>query len=83
MRAIKCELCGANDFVEKDGVFICQYCGTRYFLEETKKTMAVKVDNAKKYDNYKKLAERSFKDKLYREAYEYYDKMLELNPDDW
>lgn len=92
MKAIKCELCGSNDIVKQEGVFICQYCGTKYSLEEAKKMMVegtvevtgtVRVDDSSKYNNYKKLAERSFKDELYKEAYEYYDKMLELNPDDW
>ena len=92
MKVIKCELCGSNDIVKDNGVFVCQYCGTKYSLEEAKKMMVegvvevsgtVKVDNTSKYDNLKKLAERSFKDELYHEAFEYYDKMLELNPDDW
>ncbi len=37
MKAIVCELCGSNDLVKEDGLFVCQYCGTKYSLEEAKK----------------------------------------------
>ncbi len=32
-----CELCGSNDFVKTDGMFVCQGCQTKYTLEEAKK----------------------------------------------
>ena len=37
MQAIKCELCGSNQLIKKDGFFQCEYCGTKYTLEEAKK----------------------------------------------
>lgn len=92
MKAIKCELCGSNDIVKNDGFFVCQYCGTKYSLEEAKKMMiegvvevsgTVRIDDTKQIENYRKLASRAFKDKIYEEAYDYYDKILQLNPDDW
>lgn len=36
MQAIKCELCGSNELIKKDGFFQCEYCGTKYTLEEAK-----------------------------------------------
>lgn len=92
MKAIKCELCGSNDIMKQDGVYICQYCGTKYSAEEAKKMMVegivevqgvVKLDNTSKQDNLRKLAQRAYKDKLYEEAYNYYNKMLENDADDW
>ncbi len=92
MKAIKCELCGSNDIIKQDGFFVCQYCGTKYSLEEAKKMMiegvvevtgTIKVDDSKQIENYRKLAQRAFKDKNYEEAYQYCDKILQLNPDDW
>lgn len=37
MQAIKCELCGNNQLIKKDGFFQCEYCGTKYTLEEARK----------------------------------------------
>lgn len=37
MQAIKCELCGSNQLIKKDGFFQCEHCGTKYTLEEAKK----------------------------------------------
>ncbi|MBR3418395.1 MAG: leucine-rich repeat protein [Oscillospiraceae bacterium] len=37
MKAIRCELCGNNQLIKKDGFFQCEYCGTKYTLEEAKK----------------------------------------------
>ncbi len=59
MKAIQCELCGSNDLMKKDGLFVCQHCGTKYSLEEARKLMVeingtvdvqgtVKIDNATK-----------------------------------
>lgn len=37
MQAIKCELCGSNEFTKVDGLFQCNHCHTKYTLEEAKK----------------------------------------------
>ena len=37
MATIKCELCGENEFIKRDGMFICQGCGTKYSLDDAKK----------------------------------------------
>ena len=68
MKAIKCEMCDSTDLIKQDGVFVCQYCGTKYSVEEAKKLMVegtvdvsgstVKVDNSAKLDNLYKLALR-------------------------
>ena len=36
MKALICELCDGNEFVKQDGFFVCQFCGTKYTLEEAK-----------------------------------------------
>ena len=88
MNVIKCELCGSSDFKKVDGEYECQFCHTKYSVEEAKKLMIegvvdVKVDTSDKQRNYEKLAERSFKDQLYDQAYNYYDKLLEIDSDNW
>jgi len=92
MKKLSCEMCGSPDVIKQEGLFVCQNCGTKYSVEDAKKMMiegtvevtgTVRVDNSSKYENYKKLAERAFKDKSYEEAGQYYEKILEINPDDW
>lgn len=54
MKQITCEVCGSNDLLKQDGVFLCQACGCKYSLEEVKKMMVeitnpvqvVGIDNA-------------------------------------
>ena len=70
MEVIKCELCGSNEFKKVNGEYECQYCHTKYTVEEAKNliiegTVDVKIDTSDKKKNYEKLAERSFNDELY------------------
>lgn len=45
MKAMVCEMCGSQDLVKQDGMFVCQNCGTKYSVEEAKKLLGtVKVD---------------------------------------
>ena len=37
MKLLKCEVCGSNDLTKKDGLFVCDYCGAKYSLEEVQK----------------------------------------------
>jgi len=44
MNRIKCEVCGDNDILKQDNVFVCQACGCKYSLEEVKKLL-VEITN--------------------------------------
>ena len=39
MKAMACEMCGSNDVVKADGVYVCQHCGTKYTTEEARKLL--------------------------------------------
>jgi len=39
MKQLTCEMCGSNDLIKQDGVFVCQSCGCKYSVEEAKKMM--------------------------------------------
>ena len=58
MKAIVCEMCGGNDVVKQDGLYICQNCGTKYTAEDAKKLMidisgsSIKVDEKEKAESY-------------------------------
>lgn len=53
MSVIKCEMCGSNRLIKIDGVYQCEFCGTKYTPEEAKKlivsgTVEVVKGNAEK-----------------------------------
>ena len=87
MKAIVCELCGSNDIVKQDGLYVCQHCGTKYTLEEARKLMndseepvSVKVDNSAQIKNSLVIARNACKSGNYKEAESYANKILEMDP---
>ena len=89
MRAITCELCGSNELIKSDGVFVCQHCGTKYTTEEARKLMveasvtiqgAVRVDGIATGDSLL-LRAKEFEAQGDIDAAEaYYNKVLDLEP---
>ena len=55
MKQLTCEVCGGNDLLKQDGVFVCQSCGCKYSADEVKKLMVqisepVKVEGIENFD---------------------------------
>ena len=89
MKQLTCEMCGSTDLVKQDGVFVCQTCGCKYSIEEAKKMMidgtvevtgTVKVDNSAAIANYLKMAQSAIEARNNKEAEEYANKIIELDP---
>ena len=36
MQIIQCEKCGSKELQKKDGVYICSYCGAKYYDQDDK-----------------------------------------------
>ena len=92
MKRMTCEMCGGIDLVKQDGLFVCQYCGTKYSVEEAKKMMidgtvevqgTVKIDNSNKIDNLYKLARRAKEDNDSINAQKYYEEIAVEEPESW
>ena len=93
MKAIVCEMCGSQDLVKQDGVYVCQNCGTKYSVEEAKKMMiegtvdvsgsTVKIDSSSELDNLYELARRAKDSNNYKNAAKYYDQILIKDPSSW
>lgn len=92
MNELICEMCGSNNIVKQDGLYVCQSCNTKYSVEEAKKMMfgevveiegTVKIDDSFQIDNLRKLALRSFNSGNYNDALKYYNRILIKEPDDW
>ena len=39
MKPLVCEMCGSNDVVKQEDLFVCQNCGTKYSVEAARKMM--------------------------------------------
>lgn len=95
MKSMVCELCGSNEFLKQDGMFVCQHCNTKYNLEDAKKLMVevqgkvdvsgstVKVDNSDSLSNLRQLARRARETGNSQQAAKYYDMVAVQDPNDW
>jgi uncharacterized Zn finger protein (UPF0148 family) len=92
MKKTNCELCGDNQLIKQDGVYVCQNCGTKYSVEEAQKMMAdnvieragsAKVDSSDKLSNLYQLARRAKNDNNAESAAKYYDMILIDDPNSW
>ena len=92
MKKIICELCGGNQLIKQDGVYVCQYCRTKYSAEEAKKMMidgvveitgSVKVDGSDKLANLYQIARRAKNENNAESAAKYYDMILVEDPNSW
>lgn len=88
MKKLICELCGGNQFIKSEGVWVCEHCQTKYTLEEAKKIMVegsvdVTLNKSNELSNYQKLAYQNFDNGNFEQASKYFDKILEINPEDW
>ena len=90
MKPLTCDMCGSNDVIKQDGLFVCQVCGTNYSVEEAKKMMiegtvdvsgsTVKIDNSASAKNYYMMAKSAYDAKNYLEAEKYCNKVIEIDP---
>lgn len=92
MKALTCEMCGSTEIVRKDGLYVCQACGTKYSVEDAKKMMMegtvkidgpVKIDESESLSNLRTLAQRASEAKDWDRAHQYYEKILLLEPNDF
>ena len=84
MHAMVCEMCGSNNIIKQDGVYLCQNCGTKYSVEEAKKLIGiVKVDKTEETEKLLVLARRARKDGNSENAEKYYGLVLQEDPNNW
>ena len=90
MKKLTCETCGGADLLKQEGVFVCQSCGVKYSVEEEKKMMiegtvevagTVKVDNKANLESMMKRGWLALEDSKWEQADEYFDKVLDIDPE--
>ncbi len=88
MKELKCELCGSNNLVKQEGVFVCQSCNARYSLEEARKMMfdgeqTVKATESPELTNLYTLARKELDSNNFTAAWDYYRRILLMDPKSW
>jgi len=82
MQAMKCEICGSNDIVKQEGVYVCQHCGTKYTVEEAKKLIGtVKIDKSEENKKYLILAKKAHEEQNVENAIKYFTLVAENDPE--
>ena len=86
IKMIKCEMCGSNNLLKEDGVFVCQSCGTKYSVDEAKKLMSgdtIKIDNTPQIENFYKMAKNYVQSNMLDDAAKYCDKIFEIDAENY
>ena len=79
-------MCGSQDVVKKDGLFICSHCNTKYSVEEARKLMVegtVTIDHSSELENLLKAARNAREIGDDESAITYYKKISAITPDSW
>lgn len=90
MKALICEMCGSQEVIKQDGLFVCQSCGTKYSVEEAKRMMiegtvdvsgsTVKVDNSAFVEKSLANARRAKQKEDWEETEKYYNLVEQNDP---
>lgn len=82
MVSVKCTSCGGEiQLDDKKESGFCLHCGTKVvFMEAVQK---VELVNGPKIDNFMKIAKVAFEDGNNTEAVDYFNKVLEIDSDNW
>lgn len=93
IKQLTCKMCGGPNLIKRDGVFVCQNCGTKYSVEEARKMIVegpvdvsgstVKVDTSGELINLYQIARRAKDDNNGENATKYYDMILVKDPTSW
>lgn len=83
MKKLQCEGCGSSDFVKKDGLFECQYCGLKYSPEEISNLFKIKIDNSDKINNLLKLARQAKRNNNWEKCAQYYEMVMIEDSENW
>jgi len=87
MAGLVCDICGGKLMSDESGeIFTCESCGTRYPKERVKKMFAevsgtVRVENVANLESLFKRAGLALCDSDFRQATEYYNKTLDIDPE--
>ena len=90
MKQLACEICGSTDVIKQGNYFVCQECGCKYSMQETKNLVmgddpnnvmgTVKVDNSDFIEKYLQNARRAKEKEDWEETEKYYNLVEQNDP---
>lgn len=92
MKRLTCEMCNGTDLVKQDGTYVCQFCGTKYSVEEARKMMiegtvdvqgTVKLDTTDELNNLYQAARNALEADDSESALRHYANISAKDPNSW
>lgn len=84
IHSIICKSCGANQFSEVNGLYVCNICGTKHILSDDGNTYNVFVDGAPlTIEEYFIAAKAAYSSSDYQQAQKLYKDLLSKCPMNW
>lgn len=88
MAALTCDICGGKLAMGSGGIAVCDSCGMEHTKERMQEKVqeikgVVRVDNSHMIDNWMKMGSSASAAGNHKEAYEYFTKIVEVDPDNW
>ena len=75
-------MCGSNDIIKDDGLYVCNNCGTKYTVEEARKLMGtVEIDHSTDTKNILQNAINMYNTRDYSTAQNLFTQVLNLDPE--
>jgi|GEM_PF-6045148 hypothetical protein len=82
MKKLICEMCGSDNLIKANGLYVCQQCETKYTVEEAR-TLMTEVEGVSADisfdDNSLTIARQAMDREDFESAERYYDKVLQQN----
>lgn len=88
MAALVCDICGGKLIMGTGGIAVCDSCGMEHSADRMKEKVqeikgTVRVDNSHMIDNWMKMGTSAAQAGNQKEAYEYFTKVIEVDPENW
>ena len=88
MAALVCDICGGKLVMGAGGIATCESCGMEHSQDRMKEKIqeikgVVRVDNSHMVDNWMKMGAAAASAGNHKEAYEYFTKVIEIDPENW
>jgi hypothetical protein len=88
MAALVCDICGGKLIMGQGGIAFCDSCGLEYSQQRLKEKIidgmdSVHSDHTSIIDHWMRMGKAASESGNYRGAYDYYVKVLELEPNNW
>lgn len=88
MGPLVCDICGGKLVMGTGGIAVCDSCGIQYNKESLQEKVqqvkeTVQINNSNMIENWIELGDSAYLHNNYQEAYDFFTKVVEVNPENW